>query len=81
MMVAQAGKKNAWRLRTESAQPWRDRLRAGNPDKYFMVSADSHINEPIDFFEGRIPEEYRSRLPHVRTDADGTQWLHRSVSN
>ena len=74
-MVAQAGKKNAWRLRTESAQPWRDRLRAGNPDKYFMVSADSHINEPIDFFEGRIPEEYRSRLPHVRTDADGTQWL------
>lgn len=66
---------NNWRLETGKDLPSSDRLMTGSADKYLMVSCDSHINEPLDFLKGRIEPKYIDRLPHVKTDPDGTQWL------
>jgi predicted TIM-barrel fold metal-dependent hydrolase len=40
-----------------------------------MVSCDNHANEPLDFLSARVEAKYKDRLPHIRTDPDGTQWL------
>ena len=66
---------NAWRLQTPGAPDWPHSARPGAPNKYFMVSADCHANEPNDYLSARIEPEYRSRLPRVEVDADGERWL------
>lgn len=72
--VTQPGPKNAWRLAQTLMPSWDDRLDPANPDKFFIMSCDNHVNEPIDVFDG-IEPEYKDRIPHIRTDEDGTQWL------
>src|SRR5579859_1201962 len=67
--------KNSWRLRTPADASWADRITPGSPGKWFMVSCDNHANEPLDFLSSRVDKKYADRLPHIRTDADGTQWL------
>lgn len=69
--------RNAWRLKTEGPVSWGDRLVSGSKDKYFIVSADSHANEPLDFLTSRITDpQYQDRLPRVKVDEEGIQWLH-----
>lgn len=66
--------KNAWR----TVAPERDWQRSPDPEasnKYFMVSTDSHATEPFDYLHTRIAEKYRSRIPHMETDDEGSQWL------
>jgi predicted TIM-barrel fold metal-dependent hydrolase len=66
--------RNAWRLEALAHPGW---ARQPHPDaavKYFMVSADSHVVEPPTVFAA-VPAEYGERLPRVRTDEDGAQWL------
>jgi predicted TIM-barrel fold metal-dependent hydrolase len=68
---------NAWRKATSGPVAWGDRLVTGSNNKYFIVSADAHANEPLDLFTSRIKNpEYQDRLPRVVTDAEGIQWLH-----
>lgn len=67
--------KNAWRSRSGGAKDWSARLQPGAKDKYFIVSADAHINEPMDFLSARMPERFLDRLPHLKVDESGTQWL------
>ncbi len=67
--------RNAWRQRTPGPADWAERLKAGARDKYFIVSCDTHISEPFDHLQAHIDPAYRDRLPYLRTDADGTQWL------
>ena len=43
-------------------------------ERYFVVSADCHVNEPADLWATRIEPEFRERIPRVRVDADGTKW-------
>ena len=74
-MTAVPSPKNAWRSRSEGAKDWAQKLRPGAADKYFVVTADAHINEPMNFLSARVDPKYHDRLPHVRTDEDGTQWL------
>jgi predicted TIM-barrel fold metal-dependent hydrolase len=75
--MAEAATKNEWRLKTEGPLSWGERLVTGAKNKYFMVSADSHANEPIDFLTSRITDPaYKDRLPHVVVDDDGISWLH-----
>jgi predicted TIM-barrel fold metal-dependent hydrolase len=75
-MVAQTDR-NAWRMKGVGPTSWGDRLAPGAKDKYFMVSADSHANEPLDFLTSRITDpDYKDRLPRVRVDDEGIQWLH-----
>lgn len=67
--------KNAWRKRSVGPTSWGERLRTGSKNKYFMVSCDAHANEPVDYMTKRIDPKYRERVPHIRTDPDGTQWM------
>jgi predicted TIM-barrel fold metal-dependent hydrolase len=67
--------RNIWRAERPAAAPWMERLNHGMPGKYLVVTCDAHVNEPLDFLKGRIEAKFESRLPHVHTDADGTQWL------
>ena len=46
-----------------------------DPDKYLMISADCHANEPGSLWRDRIDEKYRDRLPHVEVDANGEKWF------
>jgi predicted TIM-barrel fold metal-dependent hydrolase len=70
----QAASKNAWRLATPGAQDWPRSARPGAPNKYFMVSADCHVTESLEVFQG-VDEQYRHRIPHVETRDDGAQLL------
>ena len=65
---------NQWRLDTPGHAGWARTARPGDPRKYFIVSADSHVNEPADLWATRIDAQYRERLPRVITDANGVQW-------
>src|SRR5215467_13235539 len=65
---------NRWRLQTPGASSWPRSARPDAANKYFMVSADGHANEPANLWVERIDQKYRERLPRVITDKDGVQW-------
>ncbi len=45
--------------------------------RYLLISADDHIVEPPDTFEGRMPAALAERAPRVVEKEDGTQvWLY-----
>lgn len=74
-MATMTSTQNAWRTEVPGHRDLASRLVHGAADKYLVVTCDTHINEPLDFFTGRIDAQYVDRLPRVTTDADGTQWL------
>jgi len=65
---------NAWRTSTPGPSGWTRTARAGDPNKYFMVSADTHANEPANLWRERIDAKYKDRLPHIVTDEHGVRW-------
>jgi predicted TIM-barrel fold metal-dependent hydrolase len=65
---------NLWRLETPGHSGWTRTAHAGDPKKYFMVSTDSHANEPPDLWEKNIDAKYRDRVPRIITDEKGVQW-------
>jgi len=74
MSEAIADSANRWRQETPGSAGWPRSPRPGAANKYFMVSADCHANEPYDFLTRRIEEKYKSRLPRVETDENGEKW-------
>jgi predicted TIM-barrel fold metal-dependent hydrolase len=65
---------NLWRRATPGAAGWTRTARPGDPNKYFMFSADCHAVEPGAYLEG-IEPEYRARIPHFEVREDGSEWL------
>ena len=65
---------NRWRLETPGHSGWARTARPGQPDKYLMISADCHANEPSTLWAERIEPQYRERLPRIITDEKGVQW-------
>ena len=65
---------NAWRSATPGHSGWPRTARAGDPNKYFVVSADTHANEPAGLWAERIDAKYKSRIPRIETDANGVRW-------
>jgi predicted TIM-barrel fold metal-dependent hydrolase len=65
---------NRWRLQSPGHEGWPRTARPGDPDKYFMVSADTHANEPANLWYERIDRVYRERLPRIEVDAEGKRW-------
>ncbi len=65
---------NEWRRSSPGFDGWEKTARPDAANKYFMVSADCHANEPYDFLSSRIDEKYRSRLPRMETDDKGDKW-------
>jgi predicted TIM-barrel fold metal-dependent hydrolase len=65
---------NRWRLATPGHASWPRTARPGDPNKYFIVSADAHANEPADLWATRIDVKYRDRVPKVVVDDKGVKW-------
>jgi len=65
---------NLWRLETPGADDWPRTARPDDPNKYLMVSADTHVNEPADLWARRIDKKYRDRIPRVVVDEAGGKW-------
>ena len=74
MSQVEINEPNLWRLDSPGTAGWTRTARPGDPNKYFMVSADCHANEPSNLWVERIDARYRDRLPRVITDANGVQW-------
>lgn len=53
---------------------WEKSPQPGAPDKYLMISSDTHANEPGNLWAERIDAKYRDRLPKVWIDDKGVQW-------
>ena len=65
---------NLWRAETPGPEGWKRTAHRDDPEKYLMISADTHANEPHDLWAKRIDKKYVDRLPRVVTDEDGKQW-------
>jgi hypothetical protein len=64
---------NAWRLDTPGASGWNRSPWPEARDKFFMVSADGHVQEPSDLWRTRMDERYLHRLPGIVVDEHGNQ--------
>ncbi|HZQ38190.1 MAG TPA: amidohydrolase family protein [Dehalococcoidia bacterium] len=62
------------RTQTPGHEGWPRVATPGAPNKYFMVSADCHVNEPPNLWVERIEPQYRNRLPRIEVDANGVKW-------
>lgn len=56
---------NVWRLETPGNEGWVRSARPHADDKYFMCSADGHVQEPNTFLYDRIDPAYHHRLPTI----------------
>ena len=56
-MVITETDSQAWRLETPGHQGWQRSPRPGDPNKYFIISCDSHAQEPADLWAKRIEAE------------------------
>jgi len=65
---------NAHRYRTPGHEGWERLATPGAPNKFLMISADCHVNEPPNLWVERIEEKYRHRLPRIEVDKDGVKW-------
>jgi predicted TIM-barrel fold metal-dependent hydrolase len=61
---------NKWRLLSPGSERWGGVAKPGSPNKYFMISVDSHLGPPPTLFRDRIEEKYRARLPRVEKRDD-----------
>ncbi len=68
-------KKNRWRLDTPGHAGWQRTAHPNDPDRYLMISADCHANEPGNLWRERLDVKYRDRLPHVERDEKGEKWF------
>lgn len=65
---------NSWRLQTPGIEGWTRTARPDDPNKFFMVSTDGHVQEPNDLWQTRMPIRFRERLPGVTVDAKGKKY-------
>jgi len=65
---------NQWRLESPGHSGWQRTAHPGDPDRYVMISADCHANEPSNLWVERIDRKYRDRLPRIEIDANGVKW-------
>jgi predicted TIM-barrel fold metal-dependent hydrolase len=65
---------NVWRLETPGHDGWHRTARADDPNKYFVVSADGHVQEPSDLWRTRMDSKYADRLPGVSINAKGAKF-------
>ncbi len=73
-MIPEPDVNNVWRTETPGNEGWERSARPDAADKFFMVSADGHVQEPRDFFRPRVPVEYHDRLPGIVMNPKGEQF-------
>ena len=62
---------NVWRLETPGNDGWTRSARPDAEDKYFMASADGHVQETKDLWTSRMAAEHHPRLPGIAFDREG----------
>ena len=72
---ATVDEKNRWRLETPGHPGWTRTARPDDPNRYLMISADCHCNEPGGLWWQRIDKKFQPRLPHVEVDEQGEKWM------
>ncbi len=72
--IPEPDENNRWRTSTPGAAGWPRTARADDAAKYFMVSADGHVQEPSDLWRTRMDAKYRDRLPGVIVDGKGDKF-------
>ncbi|MYG14644.1 MAG: amidohydrolase [Gammaproteobacteria bacterium] len=65
LSLPDADDNNAWRLNTPGADGWLRSARPDAEDKFFMCSADGHVQEPNNFLADRVDAKYKDRLPGI----------------
>ena len=48
---------------------------------YRLVSADSHVNEPPDLWQQRVPAKFKDRAPRVERLPEGDAWILEGVAD
>ena len=66
---------NRWRLETPGHKGWKRTARPDDPNRFLMISADCHANEPANLWAERIDGKYKPRLPRIEVDKDGVKWV------
>ncbi len=74
MPIVEVNPPNQWRTETPGHDGWQHTARSTDAKKYFIVTTDSHANEPANLWAERIEPEYRDRVPRVIVDEDGVKW-------
>ena len=64
---------NVWRQDTPGSSGWPRSPRPDAANKYFMVSADCHVQEPNDFLSARMDKKFQDRLPGIVLGGDGSK--------
>ena len=62
---------NEWRLDSPGCEGWERSPQPTAPNKYFMVSADGHVQEPSSLWAERTDAKYRDRLPGIVLGSKG----------
>ncbi|RYG01658.1 MAG: amidohydrolase, partial [Caulobacteraceae bacterium] len=71
----QVNDENRWRLETPGGSDrWERSPFPTAKNKYFMVSADTHLGPPPTLIRDRISARYKDLVARVERDEDGTQW-------
>ena len=73
-MVIKSENPNAWRTETPGNEGWSRTAQPDDPNKYFIISADCHAQEPADLWAKRIEPEFRHRIPRQEVDDEGVKW-------
>lgn len=73
-VIPEPDQNNSWRLTTPGHDGWTRTARPDDPNKYFMVSTDGHVQEPSDLWKTRMDEGYHDRLPGVAIDSKGDKF-------
>jgi predicted TIM-barrel fold metal-dependent hydrolase len=66
---------NRWRLETPGHLGWPRTARPEDPNRYLMISADCHANEPGGLWHQRLDKKYHPRLPRIEVDEKGQTWV------
>jgi predicted TIM-barrel fold metal-dependent hydrolase len=74
--MADVGVINARRLVSPGTSGWARGVRPESPDRYLVITIDSHVGEPNDVYEqGGIAPEYFDRLPRLVIDGEGRHFI------
>ncbi len=66
---------NLWRVETPGgSETWEHSPYPDAANKYFMVSADTHLQPPVTLIKERIAEKFKDRVPKVEKDEKGRLW-------
>ncbi len=71
----QVDENNRWRLETPGHAGWTRTARPDDPNRYLLISADCHANEPTGLWLERMDKKYHNRLPRIETDENGVKWI------